>query len=993
MKQKTVFLLLLAVLVMAIFVACPRKSKDGQDAATMLTYADYMNTGKRIGVQAGSVFGEVAINLFGAKSVTESISIADILENLRRDRIDAGLISHPYIMPLIDSGRYPDLEYLWVPGDVYLDTRAPVFHTEELREKYDEWFAKIKSDGTWDMMADRWLGAHLPAQADIPKFELTGENGTLRMCNTGNFPPFSYLDESNEFVGLDAELMNRFAQYVGMSIEVAMMPYEDIAPYVVSGKADMSACQFTITDKRAEDIIFGKPNITMQLVLIVPKKERAALAYSDFAGQEIAVVTGGITYQTVEKIGAKPIYYTEGSAAAEDVLRGRVAGYMTTLSAAHVMVSELGSDVFQAVPIPTGFFSAQGGGISASQSIITRFNAFLAKVRGDGVLEEMQSRWLGGKPDLDSPQPSFPNSGRNGILKVATCSDSLPYVFMGQNGKMNGFTIELALRFGAHEEKTVEFIDMEFGGLIPYVSNGKADIGLANMAITEERKKSVMFTDPFFEDQHGILALKTKGAESATAAPTFSSYTDFADKKIGVTTGSICDVVAQDNMGATPIYYTNDPAGLEDVRRGRIDGFMVDLSAATIIAGIPGGEMFQAIAIPAEIFIAPMGAMSNDQNIINRFNTFLGGLKADGTLDEMQARWLNRVPDLDSPMPELSSTGKNGVLRVATTGARMPFSYVGSNATLKGYSIELIQRFAAHEEMNIEFATMDFGGLIPYIVSGKADIAIDNVSITEERKKSITFSDSIYDDQLGILALKGDNKDALAVKTGGAIGWIKTGIERNLITDNRWKMVTRGFGVTMTISLAAQVLGTVLGCLICFMLMRKRKLINTVANLYCGLIHGTPMVVLLMITYYIVFGKTNISSVLVAIVAFAMVVGAGVAQNLKGAIDTVDPVEIEASRSLGFTPFKAFASITLPQAVRRALPGYTNGFVELVKATAIVGYIAIQDLTRAGDIIRSRTYDAYFPLIFIALIYLIVTTICVKLFKLAVNKINGESAP
>jgi ABC-type amino acid transport system permease subunit len=127
----------------------------------------------------------------------------------------------------------------------------------------------------------------------------------------------------------------------------------------------------------------------------------------------------------------------------------------------------------------------------------------------------------------------------------------------------------------------------------------------------------------------------------------------------------------------------------------------------------------------------------------------------------------------------------------------------------------------------------------------------------------------------------------------------------------------------------------------------------------------------------------------VAIAAFTIVTGAGVAQNLKDAIDTVDLVEIEAARSIGFSAFGAFLAVTLPQAVRRALSSYTNGFVELVKATAIVGFIAIQDLTRAGDIIRSRTYDAYFPLLLVALIYLIVTTICVQVFKLAVNKING----
>jgi polar amino acid transport system substrate-binding protein len=149
---------------------------------------------------------------------------------------------------------------------------------------------------------------------------------------------------------------------------------------------------------------------------------------------------------------------------------------------------------------------------------------------------------------------------------------------------------------------------------------------------------------------------------------------------------------------------------------------------------------------------------------------------------------------------------------------------------------------------------------------------------------------------------------------------------------------------------------------------------------------------MLMITYYIIFGSTNISNVLLAIVAFTVIMGATIAQNLKGAIETVDPVEIEAARSIGFSAFRAFRAVTLPQAVRRALPGYSYGFIELVKATAIVGYIAIQDLTRAGDIIRSRTYDAYFPLLLVAVIYLLVTTICVQVFKLIVGKYNGGEA-
>jgi len=228
--------------------------------------------------------------------------------------------------------------------------------------------------------------------------------------------------------------------------------------------------------------------------------------------------------------------------------------------------------------------------------------------------------------------------------------------------------------------------------------------------------------------------------------------------------------------------------------------------------------------------------------------------------------------------------------------------------------------------------------------------------------------------------------------SSGFIAWLETAIERNLITDNRWMLIANGLRVTLIIALMAQLFGTLFGFFVCFVITRKNRIVQLIGKLYCGLIHGTPIVVLLMITYYIIFGSTQISNVIVAIMAFTFITGANVAEILKGAIETVDPVEIEAARSIGFSAFKAFLTITFPQAVRRALPGYTTGFVELVKATAIVGYIAIQDLARGGDIIRSRTYDAYFPLLFVAVIYLTVTTVCVQLFKLLIKKINvGET--
>ena len=208
-------------------------------------------------------------------------------------------------------------------------------------------------------------------------------------------------------------------------------------------------------------------------------------------------------------------------------------------------------------------------------------------------------------------------------------------------------------------------------------------------------------------------------------------YTDFIGKRIGAALGSLSEQLITDILNGTSVQYSEHTAGFEDARRGRIDGYMTDMSTLRVIAAANGNEEFTCVEIPAEIFSAPMGAFSVNQDIIDRFNIFLAEVKADGTLEDMQNRWLNTVPNLDSPMPVIPLNGEGDILTVATTGLNVPFSYVGANNELKGYSVELAIRFAAHEGMNIKFEAMEFGSLIPHIVSGKGDLGIANTSITE----------------------------------------------------------------------------------------------------------------------------------------------------------------------------------------------------------------------------------------------------------------------
>jgi polar amino acid transport system substrate-binding protein len=202
----------------------------------------------------------------------------------------------------------------------------------------------------------------------------------------------------------------------------------------------------------------------------------------------------------------------------------------------------------------------------------------------------------------------------------------------------------------------------------------------------------------------------------------------------------------------------------------------------------------------------------------------------------------------------------------------------------------------------------------------------------------------------------------------------------NLIFEGRWKLIVNGLGVTMLISLFALIFGTILGFGVCGLNMSGNKALRAAGKVYITILRGTPVLVLLMITFYIIFAKSSISGVLVAIIAFSMNEAAFIGEIIRGAIGQVDKGQVEAARSLGYGREGAFFLVTLPQAARNALPVYKNEFIGLVKSTSVVGYIAIQDLTRAGDIIRSRTFDAFFPLITVAVAYLITTGLCIWLF-------------
>jgi polar amino acid transport system substrate-binding protein len=607
-----------------------------------------------------------------------------------------------------------------------------------------------------------------------------------------------------------------------------------------------------------------------------------------------------------------------------------------------------------------------------SNDLKAAMDGTLAELKSNGIYDDMQKRWF---PEKGNPatMPGLELTGSNGVLKFGTAAVTEPMSFIDGNQKIVGFDVEFATYVAKKLGKRIEVIDMEFGALLPALISGKVDMVGAGLSITEERAKKVLFSESYYPS--GIAAAvrsKTK-AESVTSAGKLKGIDDIKDKRIGVLLGSIHGVYATKKYPQAKILeYQNVSDKLMALKTEKIDVAFFDQTALK--------EVFsrnkELDLLAKDIFTVPIAAGISKQNepLRNQFNSFLKEIKSNGIYNEMVSRWMaDGVP----VMPVMPKNNVNGILKVGiVSDIGMPFSFM-KDGNLAGFDIELSTRFAA--SIGKEFVPVDlqFGSMLASLLTNKIDLITCSMMITEERRKQVNFSDPYYESGISVIALKKNLTNSFQEKAKNVelsfLAKFSDSFYSNLILEKRYLLIVEGLKATMLISIFAALIGTILGGLVCFMRMSKRKIVSAAAGVYISLLRGTPVLVLLMIIYYVVFASVNISPLLVAMFAFGLNFAAYVSEMFRTSIESVEKGQHEAGIAGGFTKIQTFIYIIMPQAMRQVLPVYKGEFISLVKMTSIVGYIAVQDLTKASDIIRSRTFDAFFPLLIAAVLYLIIS--------------------
>ncbi len=976
------------------------------DSKKTITKLEDLKSGVSIGAMTGSTGEHLALTRFPEASTKSFDDIMDGIAALISGQIDAVITAYPAALNVTKHNK--DLTIISEPVDFENTAIAVKKGNDELLKSVNEIITKFKNDGTFEDMKRRWL------KTDLLPYETKNitlpENGeVIKIGTSATREPFCFVDKNQKVTGHDGEFAYRIAAELNRPIQFFDMKFSALIPALQSGKVDLIVAGMTATEERAKSINFTQPYFKNSQVMIVrksadsennsePNNEKKTVKLrtaNDLKEKRIGVLLGSVhdTYAIKNFPNAKLMQYKNPSELVLAVKSGKVdAAIYTSETLLEILRIDKDLKVFGdtlfTIPIAMGFNQK-------NDELKEKFNQFLKEIKANGIYDDMVQRWI---TDGIDEMPVISNSKKNGVLTVGIVSDKgLPFTII-KNNKLIGMDIEFAERFAAYLGKDIKFSDMEFGSLIVAAATNKIDMISSTLMVTEERAKQIDFADSYMSLGASVFALKNNIDDLPNSK--MKVLNDIADKSIGVYAGTIQDTYVEENFPNAKVSRFNSPADfIISLKMGKIDAAFMDLVGAKVM--LKRNQEIGILSEDALTLPVAAGFRKDNPELRIEFNNFLNEIKSDGTYDIIYKRWFIDDPEkAEMPKFEFDETRKKITLAVAV--GDLPNSAI-INGEHVGFDIELIKTFAKRKNYNLKINTMEFASLIAALSSGKADIIADGLSITEERKKRIAFSDSYNVFKTAVLALNKNlynyKSEQSTVKTeedkdsfleNSFLESIANSFYSNIIQENRYLLILDGLQTTAIISVLATIFGTILGGLVCFMRMSKRKILLVTAKVFISVLRGTPVLVVLMIIFYVVFASVDIEPMLVAVIAFGLNFAAYVSEMFRTGIEGVDKGQTEAGIAIGFSKVKTFIYIVLPQAARRILPVYKGEMISLVKMTSIVGYIAVQDLTKASDIIRSRTFDAFFPLIMVAVLYFLISWLLMVSIGYIENKTNPK---
>ena len=488
------------------------------------------------------------------------------------------------------------------------------------------------------------------------------------------------------------------------------------------------------------------------------------------------------------------------------------------------------------------------------------------------------------------------------------------------------------------------------------------------------------------EQSEGSSAAEGSAAQVDSVSG-IKSADDLVGKRIGVQFATTGALFAKDVKDASIQEFNKCIDAVMALIQDKVDCVIIDEQTAKAFTASKPDELAVLDGRLKEEEYAAVVSKS-DKELLASVNTAFSELKKDGTLDQIIKSY---IPENESDRgkyhyKQVVTQGKT--LRMATNAQFPPYEYYESSEIV-GIDVEIGRAVADKLGMVLKVEDMEFDSIIAAVKTGKADIGLSGFTVSEDRKKEINFSDSYAKScQVMIVHTKSSAGSTAAsssesLSDGGNDDSEPTFLDRiyiNFIKDDRWRYLVSGLYNTLFITFFAMLIGLALGFLLAIIRVAHDKngsvpVLNFIAKLYVTVIRGTPVMVQLLIIYYVIFASVDIEKILVAIIAFGLNSAAYVSEVVRSGIMSIDDGQFEAGKSLGLKFPTTMINVILPQAFKNILPALGNELISLLKETSISGYIGLIDLTRGGDIIRSLTYEAFIPLIAVALIYLLIVVL------------------
>ncbi len=629
--------------------------------------------------------------------------------------------------------------------------------------------------------------------------------------------------------------------------------------------------------------------------------------------------------------------------------------------------------LFEDVSLPKNFMGMAFNHTDKGKELCRQFNEFLSGLRESGELEAICNKWIVNTETAQMPQLDIPTKGEPIIVGMEPCTE--PIVFM-RGEEIVGMDAELIYRFAAHVQRPVQIKNIDYYGLLTAVAAGQVDIASSGFLITAERGESVLFSDPYYTSR-SIIATRSEATPQESGIPELGTIAvkDLVGKKLGVPQGTVQDIYLMETYPQLELQRHNFEADMMlALEKGICDAaIMDDVICYALARKKPNILLFEDVSLPKNFMGMAFNHTDKGKELCRQFNEFLSGLRESGELEAICDKWIRNTETARMPQLDIPTEGEPIIVGMEPCTAPIVFM---RGEEIVGMDAELIYRFAAHVKRPVQIKNIDYYGLLTAVAAGQVDIASSGFLITAERGESVLFSDPYYT-SISVIAMRKDanlkgEPSAMTKAAQGIIGGITDSFYRNIIAETRYMLIWEGLKATFAIALFSTLLGTVVGAAICYLRMSRSKFWQWWARVYIDIMRGTPILILLMLMYYVAFAGTQVEALYVAIITFSLNFGAYVSEMFRSAITGIDRGQSEAGIAMGFSPFYSFYYIVLPQAIKRVLPVYKGEVISLIKNTSVVGYIAIADLTKMTDIIRARTFDPFFPLLMVAILYFLI---------------------